>query len=226
MQRRYINSDIRNRIYKRDNLTCVYCKEKVYRNIPLGHFRRATLDHVVSLFLGGSNDVSNLVTCCFRCNLAKSKHLPTQFPKLTDCKQFQNTGAGESLAAMENNMPSYKDAYESKSKFLKVDDLEGKKLPLTITGCDIQSVGEDKKLVLSFHETEKTLVLNVTNARMLEMLTGSDDYTQWVGNRIILRRDIASFNGKPTPCIRIDSELAETPARIPQAQAVTEEIPF
>lgn len=52
----------RNRIYKRDNYTCVYC----------GSTRQLTLDHVIPKSKGGKNDWNNLVTSCQKCNLKKS----------------------------------------------------------------------------------------------------------------------------------------------------------
>lgn len=223
MKRQYIKSETRLSVYERDNFECQYCGRRVYQNIPQGHNLRATIDHFIPLYLGGSDSISNYVTACFECNRQKASSI--WLGKLTNSKQFQQTGEGEARADIkEKKMPSFNDIYESKSKYLKVDDLQKKRVGLTITGCDVQTVGEDKKLVLSFYETEKQFVLNMTNARMLEMLTGTDDYTAWVGNRIILRPDITSFGGKPTPCIRIDSELA--PASAPQPAAVVEEIPF
>lgn len=122
-------------------------------------------------------------------------------------------------------MPSYKETYSSDSKFLKVDDLQKKRVALTILNVEQQTIGEQKKLVLSFRETDKTLVLNVTNARMLEMLTDSDNTDDWLDLRIVLRPDITSYNGKPTPCIRIDSELPDQmPAKTKFEEA--EPIPF
>lgn len=126
-------------------------------------------------------------------------------------------------------MPSYKDTYQTKSDFLKVDDLQKKRHNLTILNCEVKTIGEDNKLVLSFQETEKQFVLNVTNARMLEMLTETDDYVQWIGTMITLRPDITNYNGKPTPCIRIDSELPEAAPLVPQGrgqQFAKDEIPF
>ena len=103
----------------------------------------------------------------------------------------------------------YTDVYESKSNYIKVDDLQGKRAVLTIEEVAPEKIGDDEKLVLVFKETQKKLVLNKTNCRMLEMLTNSDDTDNWVNKKIILRPDITTYNGKPTPCVRIDSELPE-----------------
>lgn len=53
-------------IYHRDGFACVYCGTGAE---GIGH--GITLDHVVANELGGSNDPSNLVTCCRSCNSSK-----------------------------------------------------------------------------------------------------------------------------------------------------------
>ena len=54
-----LNKPNRSRIYKRDGYECVYCGSK----------KNLTLDHVIPKSRGGSNEWTNLVTSCFRCNL-------------------------------------------------------------------------------------------------------------------------------------------------------------
>ena len=51
-------------IYARDDHRCVYCGADLAAQV-------ATLDHVRPRELGGSNQESNLVTCCLGCNSAK-----------------------------------------------------------------------------------------------------------------------------------------------------------
>lgn len=53
-------------IYNRDGFCCVYCG-------AAGEERGTglTLDHVLACELGGTNDATNLVTCCGSCNSAK-----------------------------------------------------------------------------------------------------------------------------------------------------------
>ena len=58
----------RNRIFKRDNHQCVYC----------GSRRDLTLDHVIPKSRGGSNDWTNLVTSCARCNVKKADRTPEE----------------------------------------------------------------------------------------------------------------------------------------------------
>jgi 5-methylcytosine-specific restriction endonuclease McrA len=58
----------RNRIYKRDGNECVYC----------GSSKNLTLDHVIPKSRGGTNDWTNLVTSCFKCNLKKADRTPDE----------------------------------------------------------------------------------------------------------------------------------------------------
>jgi hypothetical protein len=110
-------------------------------------------------------------------------------------------------------MPKIGDTYESNSSFLKVEDLQGRKVNVTIERAPVEKVGEDNKIVLYFEGKDKKFPLNITNARMLEMLTGSDDSDNWVGTAITLKPDITTYQGKPTKCIRIDSELPQQTTR-------------
>ncbi len=61
-------SPTRNRIYKRDNNECVYCGSK----------KQLTIDHVLPKSRGGRNEWTNLVTCCFKCNIKKSNRTPEE----------------------------------------------------------------------------------------------------------------------------------------------------
>lgn len=63
------------KIYKRDNYTCYYCSgERDDRNL--------SIDHIVPVMHGGSDNFSNLVTSCRTCNLKKHAHrLPMVFEK-------------------------------------------------------------------------------------------------------------------------------------------------
>ena len=49
-------------ILRRDNFTCQYCK---HTDRPL------EVDHIISVFDGGTNDPSNLITSCEPCNRGK-----------------------------------------------------------------------------------------------------------------------------------------------------------
>jgi CRISPR/Cas system Type II protein with McrA/HNH and RuvC-like nuclease domain len=58
----------RNRIFKRDGNQCVYCGSK----------RDLTIDHVMPKSRGGTNEWTNLVTCCSKCNIKKGNKTPEE----------------------------------------------------------------------------------------------------------------------------------------------------
>jgi hypothetical protein len=125
--------------------------------------------------------------------------------------------------------------YETKSNYLKVEDLSGQKVHVTIKDANIETLGDDKKIVLDFVEgSGKRLALNITNARMCAMLFDTEDHKSWIGGRITLKPDITSFKGSPTKCIRVDSELPTQPSGwqpktvVPQREQATDpnQVPF
>jgi hypothetical protein len=60
----WIRQEKRLAIYIRDGLACVYCNANIEDT-------KLTLDHLTPYSQGGSNDASNLVTACLRCNSSR-----------------------------------------------------------------------------------------------------------------------------------------------------------
>ena len=58
----------RNRLFRRDNYSCVYC----------GNKKNLTVDHVMPKSRGGQNTWLNLVTCCSHCNRVKDNRTPEE----------------------------------------------------------------------------------------------------------------------------------------------------
>ena len=88
------------------------------------------------------------------------------------------------------------------SKYLKAGDLG---IPVvaviaTVVMEKMQEGGE--KPVMSFSGTEKTLVLNKTNSRIIEKLHGADT-DRWKGRRIELFATTTEFKGDVVDCIRV-----------------------
>lgn len=80
----WIRQSSRLAIYLRDGLACCYCGDSVENGCQL------SLDHVQPHDLGGSNEISNLVTCCKRCNSSRGKRSVASFAKAT--AQYLNHG--------------------------------------------------------------------------------------------------------------------------------------
>lgn len=115
--RRYITSEIRQRVYERDDFHCSYCGERVFRNIPQGHYLRATIDHVRPLYLNGSNELSNLVTACFRCNRTKWKSIWNVAEVVPAYKTMTKKAVIQNLTKKEFN-----DQYKNWSYGVKFDN--------------------------------------------------------------------------------------------------------
>lgn len=67
-----IPNSVRKFVFKRDNFTCKDCKKNCDEV-------KLTIDHIIPLSRGGSNDISNLQTLCSFCNQSKHKKLDVRF---------------------------------------------------------------------------------------------------------------------------------------------------
>ena len=97
------------------------------------------------------------------------------------------------------------------SKFMKATDLEdGEELVLIMDRVRTEEVGQDKELkgILYFEEQDKGLVLNRTNARILEELYGPN-FPDWRGRKITLFVREVDFKGKTTLGLRVKAPLED-----------------
>lgn len=67
-KRKTITKQTRFEVFKRDSFKCVYCGEAAPRVV-------LHIDHIQPVSKGGTNDLINLVTSCFECNMGKSNRL-------------------------------------------------------------------------------------------------------------------------------------------------------
>jgi hypothetical protein len=94
------------------------------------------------------------------------------------------------------------------SRFLAKCDVEPDIL-VTITGYEetnvaLESQAPEMKWTLRFKELPKPLVLNSTNGQLIQAITGSGDFDDWIGKQVVLYNDkTVSFAGKITGGIRI-----------------------
>src|SRR3974377_294138 len=111
------------------------------------------------------------------------------------------------------------------SKFMKCADLNGKPMTVTIKRAELETLKspdgkEQNKTVLYFHETKKTLPLNVTNWDACAEACGDDDTDGWLKKQIELYPAKAQMGGKTFDCIRIrplaQRELANQKSRAPE----------
>ncbi len=94
------------------------------------------------------------------------------------------------------------------SKFLKKEDVEQQVL-VTIKKYEEMNVAMENqapemKWALYFNELDKPLILNQTNGMMIEVITGSDNFDDWIGKQIVLFDDPnVMFGGKMVGGIRV-----------------------
>tara|TARA_R110000803_G_scaffold63842_3_gene124590 strand:+ start:545 stop:967 length:423 start_codon:yes stop_codon:yes gene_type:complete len=99
--------------------------------------------------------------------------------------------------------------YKSNSDHLKAEDLEtGKTYSLTVKEIEQVAFKDDKgaetqKLVLSFGEAEKSLVLNKTNATTIASVHGGET-NDWIGKEIGIYRTMVDFGGRQVDALRVD----------------------
>jgi hypothetical protein len=70
---KWIRQEKRLAIYMRDGLACVWC------GIGIESGAQLSLDHLTPYSHGGSNDETNLVTCCSRCNSSRGNRSTKAF---------------------------------------------------------------------------------------------------------------------------------------------------
>lgn len=103
------------------------------------------------------------------------------------------------------------------STFLKHTDVPTNGVTVVIAKAEMSELGqgEDKetKLVLSFADTDKQLVVNKTNLKTIVKLHG-DDTDGWIGKPITLVKREVDFAGEATLAIRV-SLLGAQAATVP-----------
>ncbi len=90
------------------------------------------------------------------------------------------------------------------AKSLNVKDLKGNRVPVTIREVTLKKFDDGSKLIMTFHNAEKALILNKTNSNMIAEIVGSEDTDYWPGKRIVLIPAKTDFQGKRVDCIRVD----------------------
>lgn len=110
------------------------------------------------------------------------------------------------------------------SKFLRKEDC-GRGILVTIDKIIQENVAkegspEELKYCLLFREDINPMVLNITNARLIAGIVGSEDTDDWQGNQVVLYNDPSiSFGGKVMGGIRVRAPKPQ-PAKNSPSQRV------
>ncbi len=116
------------------------------------------------------------------------------------------------------------------SEYLKVADLDGRELKLTITNVKMADLNGETKPVVYFEEKKQGLVLNRTNSKSIQKALGWDT-KKWKGCSIILFPMDVEFKGDVVEAIRIKNKRDEVgePIAVGAEEtkaALGDEVPF
>lgn len=118
------------------------------------------------------------------------------------------------------------------SKFLKASDLpeDGSVYPLTIEKVEMGEIGpnKDRKPIIHFEETEKSMVCNKTNWNTIARATNSQDSDEWIGKTINLYRAEVEFQGEMVESIRVKIRTAPatTSKVVRGSELESDDVPF
>lgn len=100
------------------------------------------------------------------------------------------------------------------SRFLRCADLGGKAMRVTIAGIAREDVGGEPKVVMSFKDGTKQLILNKTNGRAIAKILG-DETRSWNGKDILLVPAQVDFRGDIVDAIRVKPASGRKPSTKP-----------
>ena len=88
------------------------------------------------------------------------------------------------------------------SPWLKAEDLAGRAVVVKIVAAQVETLRQfdgtqAPKLVLTFENAKKRLIVNKTQAKRLAEVTKTEAFDAWAGHRVTLKPAVAQ-NGKPT----------------------------
>ena len=72
-----IPDSVRQFVLQRDDYQCKSCGKTQQQT-------QLTIDHIIPLAKGGSNDISNLQTLCYQCNRSKKDRIDSRFKRYFD----------------------------------------------------------------------------------------------------------------------------------------------
>jgi hypothetical protein len=106
----------------------------------------------------------------------------------------------------DTTMANIDDFYPS--KYLRVADLKGKEIEVTIDRVESEEFEQDggkrlKPVVYFRNNGIKPLIANKTNATRIATALGSKDYDTWAGKRVRLYPDMEEYMGQVHEVVRV-----------------------
>jgi hypothetical protein len=96
------------------------------------------------------------------------------------------------------------------SRFLRCADLGGRPMRVTIDGLKREEIGGEPKVVLTFTNGTKALILNKTNGKAIAKAIGNET-SGWRGKAIILVPAQVDFRGDIVDAIRVRAASPQEP---------------
>ena len=97
------------------------------------------------------------------------------------------------------------------SAFIKSDDLQGQRIPLTVMTVTMEDVGDKEyKACLRFMGKDKGMILNKTNAGILAAAWGNDT-DHWQGQKLELYSHMVNFQGRMVPGLAVQPLNTQQP---------------
>ena len=90
------------------------------------------------------------------------------------------------------------------SRYLKAADLKTRRVTVTIDKVVVEKIGNDTRAVVYFRDQVKGLVLNKTNANMVQEIAKSADTDDWSGIQVDLYPTRVDYQGRRMDTIRVD----------------------
>lgn len=90
------------------------------------------------------------------------------------------------------------------SLYMSAEKIPAEERKFTIAAVKAEKVGpeQEQKAVVYFAEAEQGLVLNKTNASVLDEAYGNET-EDWIGKPVVMFRGQTKFGGKTVPAIRL-----------------------
>ena len=126
-------------------------------------------------------------------------------------------------------MPNVNDLKQS--RFLTRKDFERPVL-MTIAGYEEVNIARggnepDMQWILHFKESEKPFILKPTNGQLIEAITGSKEFDDWIGKKIVLYIEPSvSYGGEVTGGVRCRAPQGQAANVNTQIEPNDDDIPF